>query len=263
MTDEGRDERREGERRKKEASRRGARRTGEDRRKQEDAPDPEGPIRSGKERRAHVRRAGRRRRRWDRRIGDRREKSPELYSREEVVRVRKLIVSPRLPFECPRCKGALTMGEPIAGDGYTIRTVRCSECHRSSTFPDYIVARALVIAEDEKVREALRTILGSSGHEVVGARDGAAGLTSYREDPADVVFVDISSARAEVEFIGTCRKEFPDVRLIAVAGKSAYGAGDPLAVAGQLGARATLRKPFTPHEVLRTLDVALELVRPD
>lgn len=263
MTDEGREERREGERRKDEAPRRGARRAGEDRRKQEDAPVPEGPIRSGKERRAHVRRAGRRRRRWDRRISDRRQKSPELYSRDEVVRVRKLIVSPRLPFECPRCNGALTMADPIAGDGYTIRTVRCSECHRSSTFPDYIVARALVIAEDEKVREALRTILGGAGHEVVGARDGAAGLASYREDPTDIVFVDISSARAEVEFIGKCRKEFPDVRLIAVAGKSAYGAGDPLAVAGQLGAQATLRKPFTPHEVLRTLDVALELVRPD
>jgi len=171
-------------------------------------------------------------------------------------------VSPRLPFECPRCKGALTMGDPIAGDGYTIRTVRCSECHRGSTFPDYMVVRALVIGEDENVGEALRTILGGAGHEVVGARDGAAGLASYREDPSDVLFVDISSARAEVEFIGKCRKEIPDVRLIAVAGRRVYGAGDPLAVAGQLGAQATLRKPFTPHEVLRSLDVALELVRP-
>ena len=262
MTDGHGEERRRGKQRKNKAPRRGARRTGEDRRKQEDAPHPEGLIRSGKERRAHVRRAGRRRRRWDRRIGDRRQKSPELYSRDEVVRVRKLIVSPRLPFECPRCNGALTMADPIAGDGYTIRTVRCSECHRSSTFPDYMVVLALVIGEDEKVRGALRTILGGAGHEVVGARDGAAGLVSHREDPADVLFVDISSARAEVEFIGKCRKEFPDIRLIAVAGKSVYGTGDPLAVAGQLGAQTTLRKPFTPHEVLRSLDVALELVRP-
>jgi CheY-like chemotaxis protein len=263
MADKHDEDRRKGDRRKEETPRRGARRTGEDRRKQEDAPQPEGPIRSGKERRAHVRRAGRRRRRWDRRIGDRREKSPELYSRDELAQIRKLIVSPKLPFECPRCEGILTMGDPIAGNGFTIRTVRCSECHRSSTFPDYIVARALVIEEDDRVREALRTILASAGHEVQGFRDGAAGLASYRESPADVVLVDISSPRAEVEFIGKCRKEFPDVRLIAVAGKRVHGAGDPLAVAGKLGALATLRKPFTPHEVLRTLDDALQLVRPD
>ena len=261
MADDHDEERRKGERREDESPRRGSRRRGEDRRKMEDAPEPEAPIRSGKERRAHVRRAGRRRRRWDRRVGDRREKAPELYSRDELARIRKLIVSPKLPFECPRCDGTLTMGDPIAGDGYTIRTARCPECHRSSTFPDYIVVRALVIEEDERVREGLRTMLGSAGHEVLAFRDGAAGLASYREDPADVVFVDISSARDEVEFIGTCRKEFPDVRLIAVAGRRVHGTGDPLAVAGKLGAQATLRKPFTPHEVLRALDVALELVR--
>jgi PleD family two-component response regulator len=85
--------------------------------------------RSGSERRITLRRAGRRRRRFDRRVADRREPSPSAYTREEVALIRKLLTTHRLPF--------------------------------------LSVARILVVDEDERAREVLRTILGIAGHEVV------------------------------------------------------------------------------------------------
>jgi CheY-like chemotaxis protein len=256
------EERRRGERRKDRTPRRGARRSGEDRRKQEGAPAPEAPLRSQKARRARVRRAGRRRRRWDRRVGDRRAPGPDQFSRDELARVRELIVSPRLPFECPHCKGALALGYPIGRHGHTVRGVRCTACQRSCTFPDYSVVRVLVIEESSKVCDELRKILSDAGHEVVCARGGAAAAEAHRDDPPDLVIVDSLSTATEAEFLGTYRREFPNVRLIAVARKRVHGVGDPLAVAGTLGAQVTLRRPLTPADLLRALDAALELVRP-
>jgi DNA-binding NtrC family response regulator len=171
-------------------------------------------------------------------------------------------VSPRLPFECPRCKGALAQDDPIGDRGRTVRAVRCTACQRSCTFPDYHVVRVLVIEEREKAGEELRAILTNAGHEVVCARGAATAAQAHRDDPPDVVIVDRVSTATEAELLRAYQKELPNVRLIAVAGRRVYGVGDPLAVAGTLGAQATLRRPFTPADLLRALDVALELVRP-
>ena len=263
MADNDTPDRRKGDRRGESERRHGeSRRSGEDRRAKE-PPSPEASTRSGKERRARVRRAGRRRRRWDRRIGERRHHNPAFFSRDEIARIRKLLVSTRVPFTCPRCDGALHQGDPIVGDGCTLRPVRCEDCHRSTTIPDYVVVRALVIDDDQPVREGLNTILIGAGHEVVAEADGSTGLRACGADPPDVVFVDIASVQAEVEIIAQARKAFPDVKVIAMGGRQRHGAGDPLAIAGALGVQATLRRPFTPHDVLRAVDVALDLVRSD
>ncbi len=262
MPDNDTPDRRQGDRRRGSEQRAGgSRRSGHDRRAKE-PPSPEASTRSGKERRTRVRRAGRRRRRWDRRVGEHHD-NPAVYSRDEITRIRKLLVSTRVPFTCPRCDGALHQGDPIIGNGCTLRPVRCEACHRSTTIPDYVVVRALVVDDDEPVREGLATILRGAGHEAVATADGSAGVRACGTDSPDVVFVDIASVRAEVEVIAQARKAFPDVKVIAVGGRQRRGAGDPLAIAGTLGVQATLRRPFTPHDVLRAVDVALGLVRAD
>jgi CheY-like chemotaxis protein len=217
--------------------------------------------RSGSERRITLRRAGRRRRRFDRRVADRREPSPSAYTREEVALIRKLLTTHRLPFLCPRCDGLLAMGSPIAREGSTIRTVRCTSCRRSVSLADYSVARILVVDEDERAREVLRTILGIAGHEVVALPDANAALRSCRHNPADVIFVDVTPGTGAVAFLRQCRKEFPKATMVAIGGRPRYAAGDPLLVASRLGAQYALRKPFAPHDVLRTLDDALGLAR--
>ena len=263
MTRNDKGDRREDDRRGRSERRGGAaRRSGGDRRAKE-PPDKAISTRSGKERRSRVRRAGRRRRRWDRRVGERRHHNPAFFSRDEIARIRKLLVTTRVAFTCPRCKGALRPGDPIVGDGCTLRPIHCEDCHRTTTIPDYVVVRALVVDDDEPVREGLKTILRGAGHEVVAEADGSVGLRACGADQPDVVFVDIASVSAEVQFIAQVRKTFPDVQVIAMGGRKRRGAGDPLAVAGTLGVAATLRRPFTPHDVLRAVDVALDLVRSD
>jgi len=60
-----------------------------------------------------------------------------------------------------------------------------------------------------------------------------------------------------VEFMRKLQREFPGARVIAMAGQRRHGAPDPLASAQRLGANHILRKPFTPPELLRALDLVL------
>lgn len=251
-------ERREGERRKVQARRCSpARRSGRRQRKRQHQVHVEHERRSGSDRRSTTGPGGRRRRRFDRRVGDRRQ-NEAAFSRREIGMIREIFSNPRAPIACPRCDQPLSIRTPVARNGSTLRDVTCSSCHRHVTIADYTIAQMLVIDDHALVRGALQKILASAGHEVIGVPDAEAGLESYREIPADVVLVDMLIPETDgLEFIRRCRKEFPDARIVALAGQRRYRAGDPLAMAKSLGPVTILREPFTQEQVLWVLDEAL------
>ena len=113
------------------------------------------------------------------------------------------------------------------------------------------MTRILVMDDDQIFRSALRVILEGAGYEVADAADGAAGVRLYLQLGADLVLVDIFMPEMDgLQVIRALRTQVPRPHVVAMSGGGTAGQDDILAIAATLGAARTLRKPFTPRELL-------------
>lgn len=119
--------------------------------------------------------------------------------------------------------------------------------------------RLILVEDDAQVRGMLRETLQQEGYEVVEASNGREAVTLYRQAPADLVITDIIMPEQDgVETIHALRREFPDVKVIAISGGSANIRGDYLlGTAHALGAIKTFHKPVDMNELLHTVKSAL------
>ena len=120
--------------------------------------------------------------------------------------------------------------------------------------------RILVIDDEPFVLEALARVLGSTAVTVIGASNADAGLTAMRESPVDLVIIDVILPGMDgVEAIKIMRREFPEVRIIAISGggnfvlnsylPEAISTNAYLAACKAAGANGTLAKPFETAEL--------------
>jgi len=113
------------------------------------------------------------------------------------------------------------------------------------------MARVLVIDDDEQILAMLRIMLENEGYEVEVASNGQKGAMLYRANPADVIITDIIMPEKEgIETIIELRREYPDVRIIAMSGGGRFGPDHFLQLAKSLGAMKTLSKPFRREEII-------------
>ncbi|HEY7636400.1 MAG TPA: response regulator [Gemmatimonadales bacterium] len=124
------------------------------------------------------------------------------------------------------------------------------------------MAHILVVDDDAPLRRALRRMLEAGGHEVLEAGDGFEAVRVWREKGADLVFLDIHMPVADgIEALIQFHALDPKLPVIMMSGGDQTGYLDLLGDASLLGARTTLRKPFTRREVLEA--VARALNRPE
>jgi CheY-like chemotaxis protein len=124
-----------------------------------------------------------------------------------------------------------------------------------------IMARILLIDDDDAVRAMLSFALGYYGHTVTEARNGKEGLELFARTEIDLVVTDIVMPEMEgLAVLMELRKKQPPVKIIAMSGGARDGAGDYLHVAKLMGAGRVLAKPF-PTEVL--LEAIKELLPTD
>ena len=116
------------------------------------------------------------------------------------------------------------------------------------------MSRVLVIEDNEDVRSMLMLSLQMEGFEVAGARDGAGALSLLEQQPADAVVTDLFMPDKDgIETIEEVRQRFPQAKIIAISGWQSGRGPDYLDVAREIGAVRTLRKPFTPDELVAVL----------
>lgn len=121
------------------------------------------------------------------------------------------------------------------------------------------MSRILVIEDDTKIRKMLRKMLERAGYEVNEASDGLEGLKLYREEPADLVITDIIMPRKEgLETIMDLRREFPEVKIIAISGGGRLSPQPYLEVAEGFGAMRVFSKPFDLEDLQRAISELLE-----
>jgi CheY-like chemotaxis protein len=127
------------------------------------------------------------------------------------------------------------------------------------------VQRFLVIDDEPFVLEALTRVLGSTAVTVIGALNADAGLTAMRESPVNLVIIDVILPGMDgVEAIKIMRRDFPDVRIIAISGGGNFGLNSYLpeaistnaylAACKAAGANGTLAKPFETAELRALID---------
>jgi DNA-binding response OmpR family regulator len=119
------------------------------------------------------------------------------------------------------------------------------------------MARILLIDDDDLLRGVLAKALTHAGHEVLQAMDGKQGVDVARATQLDLVITDLIMPIQEgVETIMTLAKEQPKLSLIAMSG-GASNSKLYLQIAGKIGARRVLNKPFTPKELVKVIDEVL------
>jgi len=122
------------------------------------------------------------------------------------------------------------------------------------------MARILVIDDDEDIRETVRRVLDSRGHSVELASDGSLGIAALAQHAPDLVITDVFMPRQDgVETLLELRKAFPRLKVIAMSGGSGNGVINLLDDMELLGADRTIPKPFTPKELIATVNAVLGL----
>ncbi|GIX49050.1 MAG: transcriptional regulator [Candidatus Tectimicrobiota bacterium] len=116
------------------------------------------------------------------------------------------------------------------------------------------MTRILVIDDEDQMRGMLRQALERAGYEVEEARNGREGLWRYRQAPVPLIITDILMPEKEgLEIIRALRREYPDVKIIAISGGGRTGNLNFLDIAAKLGAHRTLQKPFGLRELLQAV----------
>ncbi len=115
----------------------------------------------------------------------------------------------------------------------------------------------ILIVDDEKIiRLVLREKLRSQGHVCLEAGEGTEAMKALRENPIDLVILDIKMpGRSGIELLPEIKAGYPDTAVIMV---TAVGDIDTAILAMKLGAYDFLTKPFNLEEVVLSVNRAME-----
>ena len=117
----------------------------------------------------------------------------------------------------------------------------------------------LIIDDDNQFRTMLRKMVERNGYEVIEASDGKEGIELYRKNHTDLIITDLIMPEKDgIETIQELKKDFPDIKIIAISGGGRLGPQDYLHLAKMLGAQRTLTKPIELTELLKTIEELLK-----
>ena len=120
------------------------------------------------------------------------------------------------------------------------------------------MARILVVDDEELARFTIRDILETAGHEVVEAANGNEAIESQKANPCDLMITDIIMPEKEgVATIIELKRDYPDLKIIAISGGGRTKNLDFLQLADEFGADKILAKPFSEDELLERVNDCL------
>ena len=124
---------------------------------------------------------------------------------------------------------------------------------------DQITGRILLIDDESEIRKLFIKKLAGRGYEIIEACDGKEGIKLYHETRPDLVITDLVMPEKEgIETITELKREFPDVKIIAISGGGRNAPDAYLQLAKNLGAERTFLKPIDWPELIKTVRVLLK-----
>ncbi len=114
--------------------------------------------------------------------------------------------------------------------------------------------KIVVLDDDNDIRTVLRMTLEKAGYEVEDFHDGDALISFLQNQPAVILMTDIfMPGKDGIEVIIECRKQFKDLKIIAMTGGGDIVPGDLLTPAKFLGADFTIEKPLEYEDVVNAV----------
>jgi len=109
----------------------------------------------------------------------------------------------------------------------------------------------LVVDDDVLVRKTVSALLRHVGHSVVVAEDGRDAIKKFGDGEFVLVITDILMPESDgLDLIKQLRKRSPEIKILAMSGGGRTGNMEFLSAATELGASATIEKPFTREEFM-------------
>ncbi len=116
--------------------------------------------------------------------------------------------------------------------------------------------RVLVIDDEAIVRVSCERVLEPEGYEVVVTSRGDEAIKLLEKEHFDIVLTDLKMPDMDgLEVLKTIKQRWPDVIVIIITG---YGTISTAVQAIKLGAYEYIEKPFTPHDILKVVERALQ-----
>ena len=115
--------------------------------------------------------------------------------------------------------------------------------------------KILVVDDDDMMQESLRDLLAGEGYTVMTASHGGQALEILQKHPADIMITDIIMPFKEgVETIIECKRQWKDLKIIAMSGGGRAALGDFLEMAQKCGADKVVQKPFNPVQLIAEIE---------
>jgi YesN/AraC family two-component response regulator len=116
------------------------------------------------------------------------------------------------------------------------------------------MVRILIIDDDPQILDMLGQTLEREGYGIVKALNGKEGIKLYRENHVDLIITDIIMPEKDgIETIFELKKDFPDLKIIAISGGGRIEPEEYLFVAQKLGVQRTFAKPVARAELLKAV----------
>lgn len=121
--------------------------------------------------------------------------------------------------------------------------------------------RILIIDNNQELSNTLKQLLERANYDVTVADSCNDGVTTFQEEPADVVITDLIASNQEgIQAIQTLLRHYSSARIIAMFGGEKSGEKSSpawLPLAKKMGMVTLLNKPFTNEQLLNTVYHAL------
>lgn len=120
------------------------------------------------------------------------------------------------------------------------------------------MSQILVVDDNEHIRTVVRRILEREGHTVIETVDSKKVPDMVKKHHFDLMITDILMPGKEgISTISELRKEYPDLKIIAISGGGSYEPLGYLDMAKRVGANRTIPKPFNRQELLDVVNDVL------
>lgn len=121
------------------------------------------------------------------------------------------------------------------------------------------MTRILVIDDNTSMRDAVCEMLQQAGYETISVENGCHAVQIHRNDPVDIIITDLFMPDTDgLEIIYQFRREFPEVKIIAVSGGGSRGLVELLVVAKKMGAQRAFMKPFSWEDLMTAIQELLD-----
>jgi len=120
------------------------------------------------------------------------------------------------------------------------------------------MAEILVVDDEHLLRSTLRHTLEAAGHVVREAANGVEAIDAIKRQPPMLVVMDILMPEKEgIETILDIRRQFGEIKIIAMSGGGRVGDTAFLTVAERLGADRIIAKPFSRDQLMSAVNALL------